>query len=109
MPFVRRTRAALRRAEFGFLGVRVNTRVHTPRRCGAPARAGVFIRDFAATRPFLTSWLTVGMGSRVGVLTQERSAGRNLPTDAAMVAESRRRPSNAEARKHAVFLPVSGA
>src|SRR6476661_5651192 len=34
MPLVRRTRATLRRAEFGFFGVVVYTRVHTPRRWG---------------------------------------------------------------------------
>src|SRR5919199_904845 len=39
MPFVRRTRATLRSAEFGFFGVCVKTRVQTPRRCGAPATA----------------------------------------------------------------------
>ena len=32
MPLVRRTRATLRRAEFGFLGVVVYTLVQTPRR-----------------------------------------------------------------------------
>ena len=45
MPLVRRTRATLRRAEFGFLGVVVYTRVHTPRRCGEPFRAGVLALD----------------------------------------------------------------
>src|SRR5437868_1952002 len=35
MPLVRRTRATLRNAEFGFLGVTVYTRVQTPRFCGA--------------------------------------------------------------------------
>lgn len=30
-PLVKRTRATLRNAEFGFLGVVVYTRVHTPR------------------------------------------------------------------------------
>src|SRR4029079_18096089 len=59
--FVKRTRATLRSAEFGFFGVCVNTRVQTPRRCGAPASAGVFVFAFCAVRPFLTSWLTVGM------------------------------------------------
>ena len=34
MPLVRRTRATLRSAEFGFSGVVVYTRVQTPRRCG---------------------------------------------------------------------------
>src|ERR671939_776686 len=61
IPFVRRTRATLRSAEFGFFGVCVNTRVQTPRRCGAPASAGVFVFAFCAVRPFLTSWLTVGI------------------------------------------------
>src|SRR5829696_7537163 len=42
MPLVSRTRATLRSAEFGFLGVFVYTRVHTPRRWGAPLRAAVF-------------------------------------------------------------------
>jgi hypothetical protein len=60
MPFVKRTRATLRRAEFGFFGVCVITRVQTPRFCGAPRSAGVFVRDFGAERPFLTSWFTVG-------------------------------------------------
>src|SRR5207248_9513163 len=69
MPFVRRTRATLRSAEFGFFGVCVNTRVQTPRRCGAPPRAGVFVFDFGAVRPFLTSWLTVGIGSYVSFHT----------------------------------------
>jgi hypothetical protein len=54
-PFVRRTRATLRSAEFGFLGVCVMTRVHTPRFCGAPASAGVFVFAFAAFRPLRTS------------------------------------------------------
>src|SRR5207342_2774030 len=39
-PLVRRTLATLRRAEFGFFGVVVYTRVHTPRRCGQLASAG---------------------------------------------------------------------
>ncbi len=61
IPFVRRTRATLRSAEFGFFGVCVYTRVQTPRFWGAPRSAGVFVRDLGATRPFLTSWFTVGM------------------------------------------------
>ena len=36
IPLVSRTRATLRRAEFGFLGVEVKTRTHTPRFCGDP-------------------------------------------------------------------------
>src|SRR3954453_16656374 len=70
MPLVSRTRATLRSAEFGFLGVVVYTRVHTPRRCGAAMR---FLRpwpDFrpavetfflGLARPLRTSWLMLGM------------------------------------------------
>src|SRR5699024_10692890 len=60
MPLVRRTRATLRRAEFGFLGVVVYTRVHTPRRCGEPLRAGVATFVVLSCRPLRTSWLMVG-------------------------------------------------
>jgi hypothetical protein len=54
-PFVSRTLATLRRAEFGFFGVRVITCTHTPRRCGQSVSAGDF--DFIETflRPFRTS------------------------------------------------------
>jgi hypothetical protein len=48
MPFVSRTRATLRSAEFGFFGVVVYTRVHTPRRCGA---AIFFLRPWPDFRP----------------------------------------------------------
>ena len=40
MPFVKRTRAILRNAEFGFLGVMVRTTVQTPRFCGQASSAG---------------------------------------------------------------------
>src|SRR5512133_2052477 len=63
MPFVSRTRAAFRSAEFGFFGVRVKTRVQTPRFCGAPSRCGVFVFSAGVFRPFRTSWLIVGKGS----------------------------------------------
>src|SRR6187200_570685 len=74
MPPEIRTRATLRSAEFGFFGVVVYTRVHTPRRWGA---ATFFLRplpDFRpgvdsffgfAVRPFRTSWLVVGMRRRM--------------------------------------------
>jgi hypothetical protein len=45
MPFVNRTFATFRKAEFGFFGVRVMTCKHTPRRCGHFPNAGAF--DFA--------------------------------------------------------------
>jgi hypothetical protein len=62
---VRRTFATFRSAEFGFLGVRVITCTQTPRLCGQSARAGDF--DFTAIflRPFLTSWLIVGMSQNL--------------------------------------------
>ena len=59
-PLVSRTRATFRRAEFGFLGVWVYTRVHTPRRWGAPRSAGVFDFVGLVARPLRTSWEIVG-------------------------------------------------
>src|ERR1700757_1539078 len=65
-----RTRATLRRAELGFLGVVVYTRVHTPRRCGAATfflrplpdfRPGVASFFLAGVRPLRINWLVVGM------------------------------------------------
>src|SRR5215813_6638259 len=64
MPLVRRTRATFRSAEFGFLGVCVNTRTHTPRFCGLLCKAGLFVLLSTASRPFLTSWLIVGINAR---------------------------------------------
>src|SRR3954469_20226743 len=58
MPFVSRTRHTLRRAEFGFLGVVVYTRVHTPRRCGA---ATFFLRPLPDFRPGVASFLVFGV------------------------------------------------
>jgi hypothetical protein len=54
-PEVRRTRATLRSAEFGFFGVDVYTRVQTPLFWGAPFNAGVLVFFFTRFRPFLTS------------------------------------------------------
>src|SRR5690606_23681855 len=55
------TRATFRRAEFGFLGVVVYTRVHTPRRCGLPFSAGVLDFGFFASRPLRTNCWIVGI------------------------------------------------
>src|SRR3954468_15710103 len=63
MPLVRRTRATLRSAEFGFLGVVVYTRVHTPRRWGLPLRAGVLVLSTLSSRPLRTSCWIVGTAS----------------------------------------------
>src|ERR1700722_3032213 len=74
-----RTRATLRRAELGFFGVVVYTRVQTPRRCGAATfffrplpdfRPGVASFFFGAVRPLRINWLVVGMRKR-------RVAGRH--------------------------------
>src|SRR5919108_3999214 len=60
-PLVSRTRATFRRAEFGFLGVVVYTRMQTPRFCGHACMAGVLDFLRTASRPLRTSWLMVGM------------------------------------------------
>src|SRR5688572_400222 len=67
---VSRTRQTLRRAEFGFFGVVVYTRVQTPRRWGAATfflrplpdfRPGVASFFFGAWRPLRTSCEVVGI------------------------------------------------
>src|SRR6266849_2052140 len=60
-PFVRRTRATLRSAELGFLGVVVYTRVQTPRFWGFPLSAGALSFAGTALRPFAINWLMVGI------------------------------------------------
>src|SRR5919106_3132771 len=60
-PLVSRPRATLRKAEFGFFGVVVYTRIQTPRFCGHACIAGVFDFLRTASRPCRTSWLMVGM------------------------------------------------
>ena len=57
---VKRTRATFRSAEFGFFGVDVYTRVHTPRRCGDLCNAGLEVLEAARFLPFRTNWLIVG-------------------------------------------------
>src|SRR5947208_12690766 len=88
MPLVSRTRATLRSAEFGFFGVVVYTRVHTPRRCGAATRFLRPLPDFrpgvasfflGAWRPLRTSWEVVGI--RRGILAAA-GGGRNSPAGA---------------------------
>src|SRR6185369_4246618 len=63
-PLVSRTRATLRRAEFGFFGVVVYTRMQTPRFWGHACIAGVLDFLRTASRPIRTSWLMVGMALR---------------------------------------------
>src|SRR3954454_4221033 len=82
---VMRTRATLRSAEFGFFGVVVYTRVHTPRRWGAATfflrplpdfRPGVESFFGLGLRPLRMSWLVVGM-RRVMLAGTIRSAARD--------------------------------
>src|ERR1700749_4947038 len=96
MPFVSRTRAIFRSAEFGFLGVIVETRVQTPRFCGAPWSAGVFVFSRFDVRPLRISWLTVGMRFRLlpraigEVWTDKRfGAGDNPAKPGEIVAKER--------------------
>src|SRR3954447_24722090 len=79
MPFVSRTRATFRSAEFGFFGVVVYTRVHTPRFCGAPRSAGVFVFALGVLRPFRTSWLTVGTSLLREDWAQQEAGADELP------------------------------
>src|SRR6476659_7835916 len=58
MPPEIRTRATLRSAEFGFLGVVVYTRVQTPRRWGA---ATFFLRPLPDLRPGVESFFGLGL------------------------------------------------
>src|SRR5918998_5925397 len=87
IPFVSRTRATLRSAEFGFLGVVVYTRVHTPRRCGAATRFLRPLPDFrpgvasfflGAWRPLRTSWEVVGI-RRGRLAVGDRPAAARAP------------------------------
>ena len=48
-------------AEFGFLGVVVYTRVHTPRFCGHASSAGTLLFATLRARGLRTSWLTVAI------------------------------------------------
>lgn len=88
MPDVSRTRHTFRRAEFGFFGVMVYTRVHTPRRCGDPARAIVLLFFGFGFRPCRTSCCTVGTSA-----VNSLSANPHRVTDAGFFThENRRRP-----------------
>src|ERR1044072_8582567 len=98
MPEVRRTRATLRSAELGFLGVWVNTRVHTPRRWGDPLSAGVFDFSGLVSRPLRTSCWIVGtdllrasnrlriLGGRPAGRIRAGSAGEPTPGRPSMLA-----------------------
>ena len=50
MPLVKRTRAILRKAEFGFLGVMVFTVMHTPRLNGEGLKLGRLVSTLKVLR-----------------------------------------------------------
>src|SRR5262245_50828093 len=96
MPFVSRTRAILRRAELGFLGVIVRTCRQTPRFWGAPGIgtwrwrrlfqflriAGALILVILVRRPLRTSWLIVGTKTLLlSVVLGRFAARRRRPLD----------------------------
>src|SRR5699024_12597986 len=81
-PPARRTRATLRSAEFGFLGVVVYTRVHTPRRIGRASSAGDPTRFAFGVRPLRTSCGIVGkMHRRILSSSSERIVAAQGPRD----------------------------
>src|SRR5262245_5952598 len=88
MPLVSRTRATLRSAEFGFLGVWVKTRTHTPRFCGLFCKAGLLVLLTIFLRPARTSWLIVGipalsqlMNEGIRELVNDNHQFTNSPND----------------------------
>src|SRR5208282_3155693 len=62
-PLVSRTLATLRSAEFGFFGVVVYTRVHTPRFCGEEASAGTLDFQAGSLRPVRINWVVVAINT----------------------------------------------
>src|SRR5581483_10810964 len=114
-----RTRATLRRAEFGFFGVVVYTRVQTPRRCGAATfflrplpdlRPGVASFFFGFLRPLLISWLVVGMRKRrvAGALRRlvVTPAVKEPPHPLHLVLCARQRPEHGHKLLKGVREPV---
>src|SRR3954463_1145534 len=75
MLFVRRTRHTLRSAEFGFFGVVVYTRRHTPRFCGQERRAGDAVRVLMTSLPRRISCCTVGIRKKT-LLRPGKCGGR---------------------------------
>src|SRR5262249_27200999 len=78
IPLVRRTRATLRSAEFGFFGVVVYTRTHTPRFCGEDISAGAVVLRRCLSRPLFTSWLMVGI-ENCDILETESRKSSEIP------------------------------
>src|SRR5437899_4038725 len=98
MPLVSRTRATLRSAEFGFLGVWVKTRTQTPRFCGLFCKAGLLVLLTIFLRPARTSWLIVGISGfsqlvneRGGESVNDNQQFRNSPIRQMTTAPPQRR------------------
>src|SRR6186713_3265606 len=92
MPLVSRTRATLRSAEFGFFGVCVNTRTHTPRFCGLLCSAGLFVLVRTLSRPLRTSWLIVGIPLSRNRLHRRASVTGRIRAGAVAPARPRTQP-----------------
>src|SRR5579871_17541 len=71
-PLDRRTRATLRSAELGFLGVMILTWRQTPFFWGQPCKAGCLGRRYCCTRGLRTNWLIVGISDPVGLVCIRR-------------------------------------
>src|SRR3954466_4850878 len=80
------TRPTFRSAEFGFFGVVVYTRVHTPRRCGLPFRAAVLVLATLSLRPLRTSWLMVGI-YRLSLISNQLSGTSSMSVCLAVLSE----------------------
>src|SRR5687767_9389355 len=98
-PFVKRTFATFRSAEFGFFGVVVYTRVQTPRRNGFALSAGDFSFLDTSRRLRRTSWLIVGIRSQreeqralcCGAIEPCKLSGREVPVKLRLTVTMRRR------------------
>src|SRR6266852_6339472 len=108
--FVKRTRATLRSAEFGFFGVCVYTRMHTPRFSGQPINAGDFVLTWTFSRPMRTNCENVGTVSLFYPTAQRSphraqkflSVGIRNNTNAKDAAPAKRADKNA--REHTAWL-----
>src|SRR5215469_13444421 len=106
MPFVRRTRATLRSAEFGFFGVVVYTRVQTPRRCGHACSAGLAVLYRVPLRPLRTSWLKVGTNILSRTINFLWSAARHRTAPGERVGKTRNARSRARSQARTYLCPT---
>jgi hypothetical protein len=73
-----RTRATFRRAELGFLGVTVITRVQLPRFWGHNCKAGDFVLEPTCCRPKRTNWFIVGIKNSLFVYYRPLSTAKGI-------------------------------